>query len=119
MVIYVSSSIGTLSAFNSFSVICFAVLFIFPIVLFVEFLYVLVIFSLATFSYWSFSSLHKFLDLSAETSILLQVLISLMSFLSFFWKFFHVGLYADDGLAIVKNLSGHKIERKRKVIIKL
>ena len=30
-----------------------------------------------------------------------------------------VGLYRDDGLAIVRNLSGPKIERKRKAIIKL
>ena len=30
-----------------------------------------------------------------------------------------VGLYRDDGLAIVRNLSGPEIERKRKAIIKL
>ena len=30
-----------------------------------------------------------------------------------------VSLYWDDGLAIVRNLSGPEIERKRKVIIKL
>ena len=30
-----------------------------------------------------------------------------------------VGLYRDDGLAIVKNLSGPEIERKKKAIIKL
>ena len=29
------------------------------------------------------------------------------------------GLYRDDGLAIVRNLSGPHIERKRKAIIKL
>ena len=30
-----------------------------------------------------------------------------------------LGLHRDDGLAIVRNLSGLKIERKRKAIIKL
>ena len=30
-----------------------------------------------------------------------------------------VGLYRDDGLAIVRNLSGSETERKRKAIIKL
>ena len=30
-----------------------------------------------------------------------------------------VGLYRDDSLAIVRNLSGPEIERKRKAIIKL
>ena len=30
-----------------------------------------------------------------------------------------VGLYRDDDLAIVRNLSGSEIERKRKAIIKL
>ena len=81
-------------------------------------------FSLSSFWYCSFSNFYKFLDWSAETSILLQVLISLISFLSFFWKSLFILPNSILFIINVNSLSksdnsgtdgGHIIDLKRNV----